>query len=321
LPFPEKKLIERIRRASQRGANRIVIRGIGDDCAVLRAPAARDLVITTDLSIEGVHFRRDWHSAHSAGHRCLARGLSDIAAMSAAPIAAFLSLGLPPKTPQKWVDGFLAGLLALARKYKVELAGGDTAGSPKAIVADITVIGSVPRGGAFLRSGAIPGDLIYVTGELGGSARAIDQLRIARSGKSLESRKENRSHFFPEPRITVAEKLRKVGLPTSMIDLSDGLSTDLGHICEESGLGAIIMTANLPIAKNATLVQALHGGEDYELLFTVPRTQRIPAKVAGVPITLIGEITRAKKMVLRDGSGSAKPLRALGWEHFHATKD
>src|SRR5207248_3437210 len=212
-----------------------VVTGIGDDCAVLRLPAGHDLLTTTDFSLENVHFRRAWHPAESVGHRCLARGLSDIAAMGGEPIAAFLSLALPVKLPQAWVDGFTKGLLKLAREFGVVLAGGDTAQSPAGILADIIVLGSVPKNQAVLRSGARPGDRIYVTGSLGGSAAALDLLFSKR--KELAP-KQFPKHFFPQPRIQQGQFLRSKNIASTMIDISDGLSTDLNHICEESGVGA-----------------------------------------------------------------------------------
>ena len=148
--------------------------GIGDDCAVLPLPRGHEALVTTDFSLEGVHFRREWHPPDSVGHRCLARGLSDIAAMGGIPRAAFLSLALPPELPQSWVDRFIAGLLKLAAQFSVPLAGGDTAQSPDGILADIVVLGSVPAGKAILRSGARPGDFLYVTGTLGSAVAALE---------------------------------------------------------------------------------------------------------------------------------------------------
>jgi len=158
LPLREQSLIARVRRAAP--PNAAVLTGIGDDCAVLRVPRRHQLLVTTDFSLENVHFRRDWHSPEVIGRRCLTRGLSDIAAMGGQPLAAFLSLALPRTTPQTWVDRFLKGLLDLARECKVSLAGGDTAQSPAGICADIVVVGSVANGTAILRSGARPGDQI-----------------------------------------------------------------------------------------------------------------------------------------------------------------
>jgi thiamine-monophosphate kinase len=296
-----------------------VIAGIGDDCSIVRVPAGHDALVTTDFSLEGVHFRREWHPPKSVGHRCLVRGLSDIAAMGGEPLAAFLSLALPSNLPQTWLDGFMSGLLALAKKFKVELAGGDTAASPAGVLADIVVLGSIPKGRGILRSGARPGDRIYVTGELGGSAAAIDLLYSSHRKLNTTSFP---AHFLPTPRIAVARVLREKRIAASMIDISDGLSTDLSHICEESGVGAQINEQAVPRARvgkplnTVALDFALHGGDDYELLFTARPRTRVPRTVAGVPITEIGEITRRKGMFLLREDRSRSELRPKGWEHF-----
>src|SRR5271166_3780998 len=160
----EKKLIQQIRRLALGGPS--LVKGIGDDCAVLRVPPGHELLVTTDFTIENVHFRRDWHPPEWVGRRCLTRGLSDIAAMGGQPRAAFLSLAVSGNVPSRWVDGFLQGLLELAEEFNLPLAGGDTAQAMSGIQADIVVVGSVPKGKAVLRSGAKPGQIIYVTGEL-----------------------------------------------------------------------------------------------------------------------------------------------------------
>jgi thiamine-monophosphate kinase len=299
--------------------------GIGDDCAVLRLPPGRESLVTTDFSLEGIHFRRDWHPPESVGHRCLARGLSDIAAMGGEPVAAFLSLALPRNLPQSWVGRFLRGLIGLAGRFGVTLAGGDTAESPNGILADIVVVGTVPAGKAILRSGARPGDRIYVSGELGGSAAALQQMK-SRQMKKKPKRELNPAeyprHFFPEPRIELGRLLREEGLASAMIDTSDGLSTDLAHICEESGVGAEVEAEAIPRARvgkpphEVDFELALHGGEDYELLFTAPRNRTLPSQIAGVPIIEIGRITRTRKLVLRNRHGVAHKLHPRGWEHF-----
>ena len=292
--------------------------GIGDDCAVLRLPAGHDLLTTTDFSLENVHFRRAWHPAESVGHRCLARGLSDIAAMGGEPVACFLSLALPGKLPQAWVDGFTSGLMKLAREFGVTLAGGDTAQSPAGILADIVVLGSVPKGKAVLRSGARPGDRIYVTGSLGGSASALDLLF---SNRKLAP-KQFPKHFFPQPRISQGQFLRAKNLAASMIDISDGLSTDLDHICEESGVGAEIWAKAIPratIGKNDDPIDlkfALHGGDDYELLFTARPERGVPSIFSGVPVTCIGEIKRGRGVSIITRTGQSSPLKPGGWQHF-----
>jgi thiamine-monophosphate kinase len=339
VPDAEKALIAQIRRLAEGSQNltgksaratrshRSIVAGIGDDCAVLRLPPRCESLVTTDFSLEGIHFRRDWHPPESVGHRCLARGLSDIAAMGGDPVAAFLSLALPRNLPQAWVGRFLSGLLGLAGKFGVTLAGGDTAESPNGILADIVAVGTVPTGNAILRSGARPGDRIYVSGELGGSAAALHQMRLQQTTKKPK-RKLNPvkypRHFFPEPRIELGRMLREKGLASAMIDTSDGLSTDLAHICEESRVGAEVEAEAIPRARvgkpphEVSLELALHGGEDYELLFTAPRNRTIPSRIAGVPITQIGHITRNRKVFLLNRHGVGYELEPRGWEHFRA---
>jgi len=300
-----------------------VATGIGDDCAILQIPASHQTLVTTDFSLEGVHFRREWHPAETVGHRCLTRGLSDIAAMGGIPVAAFLSLALPQNLPQAWVDQFVRGLLKLADKFNVSLAGGDTAQSPGGVLADIVVIGSVAKGKAIRRSGARAGDRVYVTGSLGGAAAT---LKLLFSGRKLRPTDFPR-HFHPTPRIEVGQFLLQKDLASAMIDLSDGLSTDLGHICEESGVGAEINAPAIPCAsigkpaREVELQYALHGGDDYELLFTARPGKRIPARIAGIPITQIGHITRDKHVVLVNQEGVVSELPPKGWEHFRAARD
>lgn len=294
------------------------------------------MAVTTDLSIGARHFRLDWHPPDSIGHRTLARGLSDLAAMGARPIAAFLSLGLPrelvknAKGCESWLDGFLDGFLALAAAQQTPLAGGDLAESPVA-VADIVLTGAVPRAKALLRSGARPGDLLYVTGTLGGSAAGL--ARIAElAATSLEARRKSgrlripphlramvEAHFYPQPRIAQGLWLVRRSNATAAIDISDGLSIDLGHLCEESGVAAEVDAAALPVQSAAKLVQALHGGEDYELLFTASASTHLPRNVDGVAITRIGRIlrrSRSQPEITLITSRGKEPLAAQGWEHF-----
>jgi len=231
--------------------------------------------------------------------------------MGGRPVAAFLSLALPEQIPQRWVDRFFVGLLRLAEKYRVELAGGDTSQSPSGVLADITVVGSVPTGKALRRSGARPGDLIYVTGTLGESAAALQLLR---------QKKTKKRDVFPEPRIGLGEWLVKNGIASACIDISDGLSSDLAHICLESGVAAIVNEGAIPVHPDARKLRngldlALHGGEDYELLFTARKNTRVPARIAGVQIRQIGEITRGKVIRISQ-NGSTRPLATRGWEHF-----
>jgi thiamine-monophosphate kinase len=311
----ERNLIRQIRRIAAASKNPAVKTGIGDDCAILRDKPGYELLLTTDLCIEDVHFRRAWHPPQAVGHRCLTRGLSDIAAMGGEPLACFLSLGLPADLPQAWANGFLRGLLALARRYKVQLAGGDVSSAPQ-ITADIVVTGQVPSGTSILRSGARPGDRIYVTGALGGSAGTLKQLL---AGNAIKPTKSS-PHFYPTPKLEVGSYLRRHGLTTAMIDISDGISVDLRHICAESGVTAILISNKVPIAKSADLELALHGGEDYELLFTASKYAKVPSQIADVNITEIGEIRNRKDyssaIQILGNNGRVKPLPQRGWEHF-----
>jgi len=295
--------------------------GIGDDCALLRPPRGQVVAITTDFSLEGRHFLRTVHPPESVGHRALARGLSDLAAMGATPLAAFLSLALPPRVMQTaWPEKFLAGLLALAREHRVPLAGGDTAQSPdNNILVDIVLVGAVPERFSLLRSGARAGDKLYISGSLGGAAAELAALlQSPKKFSRLHQAASGHPHLYPQPRLTLGKSLLRRA--TACIDISDGLSTDLAHLCQRSSVRAVVNTAALPIAPTANLKQALHGGEDYELLFTAPVSQRIPKKIAGVDITCIGEILTKKNSAppcqLRDAAGKLSPLAAEGYEHF-----
>jgi len=335
----ERALLGQIRaRAAQasRGSLRL---GIGDDCALLRLRPGEELAVTTDLSIAGRHFRLDWHQPESVGHRALARGLSDLAAMGARPVAAFLSLGLPrPLTQAKgrstsWSARFLNGLLHLAEAHKTPLAGGDLAESSVAL-ADIVLAGAVPRGKALLRSGARPGHLLYVTGTLGGAAAGLAHLAelaaVSRPAESQPARPrplripkklepQLAPHLYPQPRIAQGLWLVRHGAASAAIDLSDGLSTDLAHLCEESGTAAEVDAAALPIHPAATLDQALNGGEDYELLFTTSPSIRLPRTIAGVAITRIGRILKprpGRPAVTLITAQGRQPLEPQGWEHF-----
>ncbi len=302
LPPGELQFIERIRlRAAALPQPPELLLGIGDDCAILRPRPGEDIVVTTDFSLESRHFRRDWHPAASVGHRSLARGLSDIAAMGARPLAAFLSLALPAAMASKtaWLDGFLDGLLRLAQEHGVALAGGDTAQAPGTdILADIVVLGAAASGTALRRSGARPGDGLYCTGRLGGSAAELALLEAdPQRFRSAARGAEAFPHLFPEPRLRVGEFLRERGLATSCMDLSDGLSTDLAHLCRASGVSAEVDFAALPVAENLLRADPafrrhcmLDGGEDYELVFTAAADTVVPKLIAGVAVTRIGRI-------------------------------
>jgi thiamine-monophosphate kinase len=255
-----------------------LVKGIGDDCAILRPGAKEDLVFTTDFVLEGRHFTLDTHSAADIGHKALARSLSDLAAMGSEPVFCLVSLAVPSHRSSQWVRGFYRGLLALAARYDTALAGGDLARF-NSVIADVMCCGRVQRGRALLRSTAKPGDRIYVTGELGGSAHGL----AAKRGKEWQR------HLRPEPRVPAGMALHQFRASACM-DLSDGLALDLHRLCLESDVSAEL-NGTLPVARNASLHEAVYGGEDYELLFTAPAQVRVPAEIAGLPVTCIGRIT------------------------------
>jgi thiamine-monophosphate kinase len=305
----ELEVIRRI-RAGARTRNAAVRVGIGDDCAVLKPLPGHELVVTTDFCLEGRHFRKDWHTAESAGHRCLSRGLSDVAAMGARPVAAFLSLALPKDFDEHWFARFMRGFEALAEEFGVELAGGDTSEAVgDGVLADVVVIGTTERLKSLRRAGARVGDGIFVTGTLGGSAAELAAMREG-SAWTFASRPQS----FPAPRVAAGMALAKRELATACMDLSDGLSTDLRHLCEASAVRGAIQLDALPLGDGATMQQALHGGEDYELLFTAMAGVKMPRQIAGVAISRIGTVVGGEGPQVEIMGGGE--LDAGGWEHL-----
>jgi len=330
-PLGELALIEQIRRSFP-GRSKLVALGIGDDCAILRPPPGHEILVTTDFSLENRHFRRDLHPATSVGHRCLARGLSDLAAMGATPIAAFLSLALSSDMPrlrggQRWIGGFFDGLRTLAQQHNTTLAGGDTSESPTdLILADIVLVGSAPFGRSLRRSGAKPGDALYVTGSLGGAHAELSAL-LAFNRPSGATVSPAHPHLYPQPRLKVGAALLRRHLATAAIDISDGLSTDLTHLCESSRLRAEIDATTIPLhpltshlSPDQALHAALHGGEDYELLFSASPSTRMPRSLAGVPITRIGNLfpyrPNKPRITLTNPTKAPTELKPAGWQHF-----
>ncbi|MGH9557969.1 MAG: thiamine-phosphate kinase [Bryobacteraceae bacterium] len=276
----ELDLIAMIRRMSRpREVKGGLELGIGDDCAIYRPRAGEDLVFTSDQSIEDIHFRRS-QPASAIGERALARGLSDIAAMGAEPRFCLVSLAVPKRVREKWIEDFYRGLLRLARRTGTSLAGGDLAHAEK-IYCDVTICGAVAWGKALRRDGAQVGDRICVSGRLG---KKWDR-RIV-------------------PRLGLGQAL--IGVATSCIDLSDGISLDLHRLCLESRVSAEI--ERVPVAPGATLERALHGGEDYELLFTLPEGAKPPRGTMR-----IGKIVRGKPGEVKF---NGRPLASAGYDHF-----
>lgn len=307
--------------------------GIGDDAAILSCGGASDWILTCDAFIEGAHFLRERHSADSVGYKSLARAASDIAAMGGRPRVFLLTLALPEDLTGRWLDRFLAGMKRSARRLGLRLIGGDATKSPRIFIS-ITVLGEVPRRLAILRSGARPGDLIYVTGRLGRAQLGLDLLRGGAAKAAIHNRAlrdDLQQHLYPKIRVELGAWLAQRRIASAMMDISDGLSTDLARLCRASGVGARIDSHRIPCVENPrpapgklrgaglnALQLALHGGEDYELLFTVPR--RNVAKLRGTPgfsqLAAIGEIIRERKILLVDSAGRARPLQSRGWDPF-----
>ncbi len=297
----ELQILRQIQHSAPLPRGSRVALGIGDDCAIYRPPGSpEELLFTTDLLIEDVHFRRETHSAAQIGYKALARGLSDLAGMGARPRFCLLSLALPEWADGKWVRSFYRGLLDLSRSAGAPLAGGDLARAEK-LTCDIVACGAAPIGTSIRRSGARPGDAIYISGVLGGSALGLE----THTGAAWKR------HLRPQPRVALGILLReKLGASAAM-DISDGLSLDLHRMCLASGVSAAIEAP--PRFPGATIEQALHGGEDYELLFTVKNPVRVPPQFEGVPLTRIGTIHKGRPGMV-SFSGAALPQ--LGFDHF-----
>jgi thiamine-monophosphate kinase len=307
--------------------------GIGDDAALFQPTPGHEVVLTCDWFLEGTHFQRDKHPADAVGWKCLARAVSDIAAMGGVPRCFLLSLALPKKLPTEWMSGFLSGLKRAARRFGCALAGGDTTARSEILI-NLAMVGEVLRGKALRRDGARVGDLIYVSGLLG---EADAGLRLLQGSKRKLKAGDPRlkKHFYPEPRLALGQWLSSRRLATAGMDLSDGLSSDLARMCTGSGVGATVDGAKLPVVPLSdprrtvrrespgpdALTLALHGGDDYELLFTVAKknARRIPASLGGVKLTAIGEVTRGRRVLVTDDAGRTRPLEAEGWDPFRAS--
>jgi len=321
----EETLIARVRRAlpsSAAGALRV---GIGDDAAVFRPARGWEWVISTDALIEDVHFFTRTHRADAIGYKALARATSDLAAMGAEPRFFLLSMALPPDRAGRWLDACLRGMARAARRFGMTLAGGDTARS-QCIALNLTVLGQVAPGRAVLRSGARPGDRIFVSGKLGTGQLGLEIVLRGLSDRA-RWRKLLRPHLYPDPPVALGRWLANQKLASAMMDLSDGLSTDLTRLCKASGVGARICATRLPMVEVPEplarrgiepLQLALHGGEDYQLLFAVPArlAGRIPAARDGASITRIGEIVRGSGIELRTDDGKSVRVAPRGWDHF-----
>lgn len=320
-----KKILASFRPPPSRHIAHSLALGAGDDSALFRPKAGHETVLTCDWFLEGTHFLRDKHPPDSVGWKCLARAISDIAAMGGAPKCFLLSLALPTSPTGRWLDHFLAGLRSATVAFDCVLAGGDTTRRDEVLI-NVTVVGEVKTGRAVLRSGARAGDVLYVSGRLG---EAELGLRILKQRKKTSKARSQltKKHLYPEPRVALGQWLADARLVSSMMDLSDGLSSDLPRLCAASGVGAHLEMARIPRLRIPAHTRpegidlnrlALHGGDDYELLFTVPahKVQLVPASFQGVSLTSIGTITRKREIVILEDGGRKRQLLAGGWDSF-----
>jgi thiamine-monophosphate kinase len=341
----ERKVIEYIRRRfGQDGQYPI---GIGDDTAILSSSAfaagPKDLLLTTDVLVEGVDFDLRYCPFHQVGFKAMAANLSDIAAMGGLPRFYLVTLGLTGNISLKQVDELYQGMADLAWNYKVRLIGGDISSTRDGLFVGIMILGEVGKGRAIVRSGARAGDLIFVTGTLGDAAAGLELVRNSSRGSFKEwSHLQQRpmrfllqKQFYPIPRIEEGRLFSTQRIASAMIDLSDGLASDLRHICEESRVGAVVEAGSLPLSNTLVeysekvqrdpFVYALTGGEDFELLFTVPQGN-VPhlmklAQRKRLHLTRIGKILpRASGMKLKNARGKRVPFPARGYEHFKSDR-
>jgi thiamine-monophosphate kinase len=327
----ESTLLERIRRAvlstGEAGTGSVRL-GIGDDAAILRPRRGREMVVSSDFLIEGVHFLSTY-PPKAIGYKALARGVSDLAAMGAEPLGFLLNLALPSKRTGVWLDGFLKGLDAAARDLRIVLVGGDLASASLTAVC-VVVIGDGRPNRIIRRDGAESGDLIYVSGKLGAARLGLEVIR-----KRLDKRRDARSllapHYYPQPRLKLGAWLAERQLATAMMDISDGLSIDLARLCQASKVGARVSADHIPVVgiaerwrrrlnlpDSAGQNYALNGGDDYELLFTIPKRQagKLRRPPDGARLSCIGEITEGQSLVLVDPAGHESILKPEGWDHF-----
>lgn len=301
-----------------------VLIGIGDDAAAVNVSKGKTLLATTDLLIDGIHFDLRYISFYQLGAKALLVNISDIAAMAGIPRYALIAIAVPDNIKVKELNEIYRGIKKTASAYKVSVIGGDTSGSKNGLMINITLLGEAKQGNIIKRDSAKPGDKIFVTGTLGDSSAGLELLKKGKRKGFLINR-----HLKPTPRLKEAYFIAKNRLATSMIDISDGLSTDLNHICRMSMVGAVIFEDKIPLSKElkkaelekGPLEYALSGGEDYELLFTVKarNVEKVYNAISKgrLSAAMIGEITEKKKGVLLVGSkGRQRPLLAAGFEHF-----
>jgi len=331
----EAELINRIRRAIPSRPRGILRLGIGDDAAVLGVPEGLRVprrhsarwILTSDSFLESRHFLVDRHPPHAVGYKALARALSDAGAMGAIPKVFLLNLALPLELTGTWLAQFLKGMARAARGARVILAGGDISQS-RSVAIFIALLGEVPVGKAVLRSGAHAGDGLFVSGTLGAAQLGLETIFKSKTQLPRVLRdKILLRHLYPNPRLELGLWLAKHKLVSAMIDTSDGFSTDLARLCRASRIGARVWSAALPVVSIPSKLRrrvpsphelALHGGEDYELLFAVPPKyiHRIPGTFKGVPISQVGTFVRRREIQLLEANGDTSVLQPLGWDHF-----
>ena len=317
-------LISQIEKAFRKKSARAPL-GIGDDAAALFVSPGKTLLATTDMLLEGVHFDLAYTDYYSLGWKSAAVNLSDIAAMGGVPRFCLTSLGIPEGISVEQLNEFYKGFKALIRKHKVDLVGGDTCSSEVDLVISVTVLGEVEKQNMLTRAGAKPGDRIFVTRTLGDSAAGLELLEAGARVQGPGARKLAEKHLKPVPRLEIGRKIALSGCATAMIDVSDGLSSDLAHICEQSGVGADVYAEKIPLSneikaaakqlKTIPLHYALSGGEDYELLYTVSPAKLKKFRSLRIPAREIGVITRGEIDIIREG-GERKRLEPTGYNHF-----
>ncbi|MGE5247854.1 MAG: thiamine-phosphate kinase [Verrucomicrobiota bacterium] len=326
-------LIDRIRRILPVSGNKDLIVDIGDDTAVVRIDDRRALLLTCDIQVENRHFRLDRTTPYRLGRRAMAVNLSDIASMGGRPTYALVSLGLPARFPVDSFDRLFEGMRDEMLPHGAYVIGGNLAQTARELIVDVTLVGEVPLSRVLTRSGARPGDRIFVTGTLGASGAGFHAMqrfgnKVPRKYRDLVAR-----HVLPSPRVALGQRISAAGVASAMIDLSDGVASDLFHVCTRSGVGAEIHEGRLPLPRHIgeiakasgkpVLDLALHCGEDYELLFTVPpevsgrKIRNLPGDT-GVPVTEIGTIIGpGEGYWVVDSRGNRSPLKPVGWDHFH----
>jgi thiamine-monophosphate kinase len=333
----EVQLVEKIARAlnaknysrRSRTSRSYVRLGIGDDAAVLKPSPKTEFVVSCDAFVEDIHFRMSTHPADAVGYKALMRATSDLAAMGAEPRYYLLTLAIPNARTGRWLNEMLAGMARASRELGIRAVGGDTTRNSQTSMS-LTVIGEARPGETVSRSGARPGDLIYVSGTLGRAQLGL-ALTLAGHARNRTVRDEVAPHLYPRARFELGSWLAQHKIASAMIDLSDGLSTDLTRVCHASRVGARLGEAEIPRVEFPDVVAkllrrkrfdplqaALHGGDDYELLFTVPPGHA--KKLRNVPqagqIRQIGEITKSRGIVLVESAGRTSPLKPLGWDSF-----